>query len=52
MEAVDLKEIRKKVHKLSYELWRNLDTLEEASVLHDNEEYCNSNEMKLYDALV
>ncbi|HDR6827969.1 TPA: hypothetical protein QCV86_005101 [Bacillus thuringiensis] len=51
MEAVDLKEIRKKVHKLSYELWRNLDTLEEASVLHDNEEYCNSNELKLYDAL-
>ncbi|HFJ9281032.1 TPA: hypothetical protein ACGW6Z_005289 [Bacillus cereus] len=51
MEAVDLKEIRKKIHKLSHELWCNLDTLEEASVLHDNEEYCNNNEMKLYDAL-
>ncbi|MEC2467870.1 hypothetical protein P9X10_24225 [Bacillus cereus] len=51
MEAVDLKEIRKKVHKLSHELRCNLDTLEEASLLNDNEEYCNNNELKLYDAL-
>ncbi|MCP1181243.1 hypothetical protein NKS28_27925 [Bacillus sp. 1663tsa1] len=51
MSRVNLEEVRKNIHKLSYELWCNLDTLEEASVLHDNEDYCNNNEMELYEAL-
>ncbi|MGR6017764.1 hypothetical protein ACT7CM_27320 [Bacillus paranthracis] len=51
MDRVDLKEVRKNIHKLSHELWCNLDKLEEVSVLHDNADYCNNNEMKLYDAL-
>lgn len=46
-----LEEIRKDIHKLSHQLWCKLDTLEEASVLHDNVDYCNNNEMKLHDAL-
>ncbi|WP_413565451.1 hypothetical protein [Bacillus sp. 3P20] len=47
-----LEGIREKIHKLSRELWCELDTLEEISTFHDDDkEYFNDNEMGLYSSL-
>lgn len=43
--------LRKDIQKLAYELWPKLDTAEEQSVLHDNVDIFNKNEMEIYDAI-
>ncbi|HHB1976117.1 TPA: hypothetical protein ACOQ44_005408 [Bacillus cereus] len=44
-------ERRRDIQKLAHELWCKLDTTEEQSVLHDDMDIMNKNEMKIYDAL-
>ncbi|MBY7121794.1 MULTISPECIES: hypothetical protein [Bacillus] len=46
-----MKCLRKDVQNLAYELWCKLDTVEEQSVLHDDVDVFNKNEMELYDAI-
>ncbi|HHT7044723.1 TPA: hypothetical protein ACTZ2N_005182 [Bacillus cereus] len=44
-------ERRRDIQKLAHELWCKLDTSEEQSVLHNDEDVMNENEIKIYDAL-
>lgn len=44
-------ERRRDIQKLAHELWCKLDTAEEQSILHDDMDIMNKNEMKIYDAL-
>ena len=49
MESI--KNFREDIQKLAHELWCKLDTLEEQSVLHNDMDILNKNEMEIYDAL-